>query len=154
MVAHAFNPSTREAEAGGLLSSRPAWSTKWVPGQPGLYRETLSWKTKKKKKKKKNKQTKLLVPWSGDAQCQDSTLIYIYLTVTLLTKDSHALKSQRKAADLSLRPAWATEWVPGHTRTLSWNTTQRNPVLKNKIKKKKDSQTECSIGSSTNKYLN
>ena len=27
-VAHAFNPSTREAEAGGFLSSRPAWSTK------------------------------------------------------------------------------------------------------------------------------
>jgi hypothetical protein len=25
MVAHAFNPSTREAEAGGFLSSRPAW---------------------------------------------------------------------------------------------------------------------------------
>jgi hypothetical protein len=50
MVAHAFNPSTREAEAGGFLSSRPAWSTKWVPGQE-LYRETLSRKTKKKKKK-------------------------------------------------------------------------------------------------------
>jgi hypothetical protein len=42
MVAHAFNPSTREAEAGGFLSSRPAWSTKWVPGQPWLCRETLS----------------------------------------------------------------------------------------------------------------
>jgi hypothetical protein len=55
VVAHAFNPSTREAEAGGFLSSRPAWSTKWAPGQPGLYRETLSQKkTKKKKKKKKN----------------------------------------------------------------------------------------------------
>jgi major histocompatibility complex class I len=27
MVAHAFNPNTREAEAGGFLSSRPAWST-------------------------------------------------------------------------------------------------------------------------------
>jgi hypothetical protein len=27
MVAHAFNPSTWEAEAGGSLSSRPAWST-------------------------------------------------------------------------------------------------------------------------------
>jgi hypothetical protein len=25
--AHAFNPSTQEAEAGGFLSSRPAWST-------------------------------------------------------------------------------------------------------------------------------
>jgi hypothetical protein len=44
MVAHAFNPSTQEAEAGGFLSLRPAWSTKWVPGQSGLYRETLSQK--------------------------------------------------------------------------------------------------------------
>jgi hypothetical protein len=51
MVAHAFNPSTWEAEAGGFLSSRPAWSTEWVPGQPGLHRETLSRKTEKKKKK-------------------------------------------------------------------------------------------------------
>jgi hypothetical protein len=50
MVAHAFNPGTWEAEAGGFLSSRPAWSTKWVPGQPKLYRETLSWKNKNKNK--------------------------------------------------------------------------------------------------------
>jgi hypothetical protein len=50
VVAHAFNPSTREAEAGGFLSSRPAWSTEWVPGQPGLHREALSRKTKKKQK--------------------------------------------------------------------------------------------------------
>jgi hypothetical protein len=47
MVAHTFNPSTREAEAGRFLSSRPAWSTKWVPGQSGLYRETMSRKIKK-----------------------------------------------------------------------------------------------------------
>jgi hypothetical protein len=38
VVAHAFNPSTWETEAGGSLSSRPAWSTE--PGQPGLHRET------------------------------------------------------------------------------------------------------------------
>jgi hypothetical protein len=28
VVAHAFNPSTWQAEAGRFLSSRPAWSTK------------------------------------------------------------------------------------------------------------------------------
>jgi hypothetical protein len=28
VVAHAFNPSTWEAEAGEFLSLRPAWSTK------------------------------------------------------------------------------------------------------------------------------
>jgi hypothetical protein len=27
VVVHAFNPSTWEGEAGGFLSSRPAWST-------------------------------------------------------------------------------------------------------------------------------
>jgi hypothetical protein len=27
VVAHAFNPSTWEVEAGGFLSSKPAWST-------------------------------------------------------------------------------------------------------------------------------
>jgi hypothetical protein len=59
MVAYTFNPSTWEAEAGGFLSSRPAWSTKWVPGQPGLYRETLSRKTKQNKtKQNKTKQNK------------------------------------------------------------------------------------------------
>jgi hypothetical protein len=45
VVAPTFNPSTGEAEEGRFLSSRPAWSAEWVPGQPGLYRETLSQKT-------------------------------------------------------------------------------------------------------------
>jgi hypothetical protein len=51
VVAHVFNPSTQETEAGRFLSLRPAWSTEWVPGQPGLYRKTLSWKTNKQTKK-------------------------------------------------------------------------------------------------------
>jgi hypothetical protein len=42
VVAHTFNPSTWEAEAGGFLGSRPAWSTEWVPGQPGLQRNPVS----------------------------------------------------------------------------------------------------------------
>jgi hypothetical protein len=64
MVPHAFNPSTWEAEAGGFLSSRPAWSTEQVSGQPGLHRETLSRKTKKKKKKKKKIDQRLdLAAW-------------------------------------------------------------------------------------------
>jgi hypothetical protein len=55
VVMHAFNPSTWEAEAGGFLSSRPAWSTKWVPGQLELHRETLSWKKNKTKQNKTKK---------------------------------------------------------------------------------------------------
>jgi hypothetical protein len=46
LVVHIFNPSTQEAEAGGFLSSRPAWSTKWVPGQPGKKVGHLAFPTK------------------------------------------------------------------------------------------------------------
>jgi hypothetical protein len=48
VVAHGFNPSTREAEAGRFLSLRPAWSTKWAPGQPGLYKNPVLKMEKKK----------------------------------------------------------------------------------------------------------
>jgi hypothetical protein len=58
VVAHASNPSTWEAEAGGFLSSRSVWSTEWVPGQPGLHRETLSQTNKQTNKNKKQKQRK------------------------------------------------------------------------------------------------
>jgi hypothetical protein len=58
MVAHTFNPCTQEAEAGGFLSSRPAWSTNCVPGQPELYRETLSQKQTNKQTKNKPKKKK------------------------------------------------------------------------------------------------
>jgi hypothetical protein len=54
VMAYAFNPSTWEAEAGRFLSLSLAWSTEWVPGKPGLHRETLSEKTTKQT----NKQTK------------------------------------------------------------------------------------------------
>jgi hypothetical protein len=56
VVAYAFNPSTWEAEAGRFLGSRPPWSTEWVPGQLGLHRETLSWKTKQNKTKQNKTQ--------------------------------------------------------------------------------------------------
>ena len=55
VVAHACNSSTWEAEAGRFPSSRPAWSTEWVPGQTGLHRKTLFRKTKQNKTKQKKK---------------------------------------------------------------------------------------------------
>jgi hypothetical protein len=83
VVAHAFNPSTWEAEAGGFLSSRPAWSTEWVPGQPGLYKETLSGKTKKKKKKKKS----IILKLNLEIKCHLKRLafrkFYIYFCKTV-----------------------------------------------------------------------
>lgn len=52
----AFNSRTQEAEAGGSLSLRLAWSTGWPPGQPGLHKDTLSWKSKEA-----SKQTNMLI---------------------------------------------------------------------------------------------
>lgn len=57
VVVHTFNPSTREAEAGGPLSSRLAWSTDQVPVQPGLHRGNPVLKTQTKQSpKNKTKQ--------------------------------------------------------------------------------------------------
>jgi hypothetical protein len=52
VVAHAFNPSVWEAEAGRFLSLRPTWSTDWVLGQSATQRNPVS------KNKQTNKQTK------------------------------------------------------------------------------------------------
>jgi hypothetical protein len=59
-VAHAFNPSTWEAEAGGFLSSRPARATQ---RNPVLRNKQTNKQTKQNKKQKtkhppKTKQTK------------------------------------------------------------------------------------------------
>jgi hypothetical protein len=51
---HTFNPSTWEAEAGGFLSSRPAWSYK-VSSR--IARATQRNPISKKKKKKKEKES-------------------------------------------------------------------------------------------------
>jgi hypothetical protein len=37
-----ISPSTQEAEAGGSLNTRAAWSKDRVSGQPELHREILS----------------------------------------------------------------------------------------------------------------
>jgi hypothetical protein len=47
-VVQAFNPSTWEAETGGFLSLRPAWST-----SKATQRNLVSKKKKKKKKERK-----------------------------------------------------------------------------------------------------
>jgi hypothetical protein len=57
VVAHAFNPSTREAEAGGFLNSRTARATQRNPvsknQKPKKKKKKKKPETKKKKKKKK-----------------------------------------------------------------------------------------------------
>jgi hypothetical protein len=54
LVAHIFNPSTREAEAGGFLSSRPAWLQSEFQDSQGYTEKPCL-----KKTKNKNKNTKI-----------------------------------------------------------------------------------------------
>lgn len=53
VLAHYFNPTTWEAEAGGSLSSRSYWSTEWIPGQLGLHRDSLPQNNSKNRTKQK-----------------------------------------------------------------------------------------------------
>jgi hypothetical protein len=55
VVAHAFNPSTREAEAGEFLSSRPAWSTACLEKKTKTKPKQTNKKTKQKQKQNKTK---------------------------------------------------------------------------------------------------
>jgi hypothetical protein len=54
--AHAFNPSR------GKWSSRPAWSTELLLGQPRLHRETLSQIKTKQNNPKQTKKNKIKSP--------------------------------------------------------------------------------------------
>ena len=86
VVAHAFNPSTWEAEAGGSLSSRTAWSTEWVPGQPGLHRQTLSQQTKRKKKeRKKERKKETKKQRKKETKC---VLIYLWISSSYVAQAS------------------------------------------------------------------
>jgi hypothetical protein len=56
VVAHAFNPSTWEAEAGGFLSSRPAWlQSEFLDSQDYTEKSYLEKPKQKKERKKEGK---------------------------------------------------------------------------------------------------
>ena len=56
MVSHPFDPSSQETDITQIsVSSRPAWSTKQVPGQTGMCRETVLENQKPTNQNKKQK---------------------------------------------------------------------------------------------------
>jgi hypothetical protein len=58
VVAHAFNPSTWEAEAGEFLSLRPAWSTEFQERQDYTEKPCLKKKRKEKGREGKGREGK------------------------------------------------------------------------------------------------
>jgi hypothetical protein len=89
MVVCAFNPSTWEAEAGGSLSLKPAWSTEIVPSQPGLHRETLS---QKQNKTKQNKE-----------KCPSFPSWAIFLCCSVNKEQRHLFEFNRSSEDTTAR---------------------------------------------------
>jgi hypothetical protein len=58
VVAHAFNPSTWEA--GGFLSSRPAWSTSEFQDSQGYTEKPYLEKPKKKRERERERESKIV----------------------------------------------------------------------------------------------
>jgi hypothetical protein len=101
VVAHAFNPSTWEAEAGRSLSWRPAWSTEWVPGQPELHRETLSHPPPKPNKTKEEKRLSWVHGFEGFCPCSNDHLTMLLLWVC--GKGYHGRSKNESNAYLKVR---------------------------------------------------
>jgi hypothetical protein len=137
VVPHAFNPSTWEAEAGGFLSSRPAWSTEWVPGQPGLLRETLSQKTKQNKTKQTNKkQEKMCIM----AQCYSSKGSRNMKWLPLWIYSQEAKGSECTLLLSCLSPGTQSRSCPGS------GTTYNGSVFPPQWMKPRSSQQTCHSG--------
>jgi hypothetical protein len=69
VVAHAFNPSTWEAEAGGYLSLRPAWSrvssrtARAIQRNHVLKKPKIKRKREREKEREKDRQTEGSLGW-------------------------------------------------------------------------------------------
>jgi hypothetical protein len=125
MVAHSFNPSTWEAEAGGFLSLRPVWSTKWVPGQPELYRETLSRK-KKNWQVKKNKAAVIFKDFPCKKDCWAVSLVKCHdpKVVTWILTSCATLTTNRSKSACMVHILSALGHVCTKIRTVSHCTPQ------------------------------
>jgi hypothetical protein len=63
VVAHAFNPSTWEAEAGRFLSLRPAWSKSEFQDSQSYTEKPCLETNKKQKQKQKKEKKENWCPW-------------------------------------------------------------------------------------------
>jgi hypothetical protein len=99
VVAHALNHSTQEA--GRFLSSRPAWSTKWVPSRTAraIQRNPVS-KTNKQTNKQKQNKTKQNKTKQKDVENCESLLTVGVVKATV---------------EISTTNIWFCCFIPEHT---------------------------------------
>jgi hypothetical protein len=116
LVVHTLNPSTWEAEASRFLSLRPAWSTEWVPGQPGLYRETLTHLPAPQKKKYVERiacNTQSMVGKAHYVQMSHRSLYYVNKS------QIYSPSSHRQALELLNFLLWSTSSLESVTLLIS-----------------------------------
>jgi hypothetical protein len=113
-VAHAFNPSTPEAEAGRFLSLRPAWSTR----QPGLHRETLSRKNQKTKPNQPTNQPNKKTKMKSTIDFKEQFFFFIRNMYLCISWSSHMLPIQfalmLKCSCLNVMFAITNDWILIH----------------------------------------
>ena len=78
MVVRAFNPSTQEAETGGSLSLRPAYSTEQVPGQARITVAKPCLKGPKNKKKRGEEEEERTKKENKKGSQQEGSFVCVY----------------------------------------------------------------------------
>ena len=119
LVAHAFNNSTWKAEAARFVSSKPAWTSQWAPGQPGLHREAYLGKRNLSQKKKVSNEHPF--PTSEFSR-PFKNLFYYYLCVCFLCACMCTCVYACTMLHWSKRTTCRSRFPPSTMWVLRWNS--------------------------------
>ena len=121
LVVHAFNNSTWEAEAARFVSSKPAWTSQWAPGQPGLHREACLGKRNLSRKKKKYQMSILSLPLSFQGHLK-ICFITICVCVCFLCACKCTCVYACTMVHWSKRTTFRSRFPPSTMWVLRWNS--------------------------------
>ena len=124
LVAHAFNNSTWEAEAARFVTSKPAWTSRWAPGQPGLHREACLGKRNLSRKKKMYQMSILSLPLSFQGHLK-ICFITICVCVCFLCACKCTCVYACTMVHWSKRTTFRSRFPPSTMWVLRWNSGVR-----------------------------
>ena len=125
LVADAFIKSTWEAKAGRFVSSKPAWTSQWAPGQPGLHREACLGKRNLSRKKKKYQMSILSLPLSFQGHLK-ICFITICVCVCFLCACMCTCVYACTMVHWSKRTTFRSRFPPSTMWVLRWNSGVRS----------------------------
>ena len=125
LVVHAFNNSTWEAEAARFVTSKPAWTSQWAPGQPGLHREACLGKRNLSRKKKKYQMSILSLPLSFQGHlkiCFITICVFVCFLCACMCTCVYACTM----VHWSKRTTFRSRFPPSTMWVLRWNSGVRS----------------------------